>query len=253
MGGKVMTRILVPTDFSEPSLVAVRYGLELATQPGRVVALLHVVEEGPVCSYVVGGPPLCLKDMIDPGGDYFRFPVDQKRIHRDLCEEARWKLDALVPPGCLDRVHTVVTLGNVVHEIVGVAKEQRAELILMGVRHRSGWRHLFRRSIAERIRRKAPIPVITLDADDLRAEGALRRRGGLKQPPSDGRVAPHSLDRVHAVKDGAPSRGRLSVAARSPRQEEADDGPEQPGVPHSAVWDERDGRRANKPSRAIKV
>ena len=39
-----MTRMLVPTDFSEPSLAAVRSGIELATAGGGVVLLLHVVE-----------------------------------------------------------------------------------------------------------------------------------------------------------------------------------------------------------------
>lgn len=161
-----MTRMLVPTDFSEPSLVTVRYSLELATRAGSVVLLLHVVEGGDVRSYVVGGVPLFFKDTIDLGGDFFRFPIDPKRIRRDLCEEARWKLDALVPPGCRDRVRTMVTAGNPTDEIVKVAREQHADLILLGPHRRRGWRRVFRRTLADRIRRKVPIPVVTLDADD---------------------------------------------------------------------------------------
>ena len=52
-----MTRILVPTDFSDASLVAVQSGLELAKTVGGVVLLLHVVEGASVRLYAVGGGP----------------------------------------------------------------------------------------------------------------------------------------------------------------------------------------------------
>ena len=125
-----MTRILVPTDFSEPSLAAVRYGIELATAGGGVVLLLHVVEGASVRCYAVGGLPLFLSDLMDPGREYFRSRFDQQLIRRDFCEEARWKLAALVPPRCRPHVHTVVTVGRAVDEIVRVANEQHADLIL---------------------------------------------------------------------------------------------------------------------------
>lgn len=83
-----MTRILVPTDFSESSLAAVRSGIELATAVGGVVLLLHVVEGPSVRCYAVGGLPLFRRDMSDPGGEYFRSAFDQKLIRRDFCEEA---------------------------------------------------------------------------------------------------------------------------------------------------------------------
>src|SRR5262249_31827984 len=155
-------------DFSEPSLAAVRSGIELANTVGGVVLLLHVIEGASDRSYVVGGLPLYLSDMIDPGGEYVPYRFDHQLIPRDYLEEARWKLDALVPPSCQARVYTAVTVGRAVDEIVRVAKEQHADLILLGARGRRGWRHVFRRTVADRVRRKALIPVVTLHADDLR-------------------------------------------------------------------------------------
>jgi nucleotide-binding universal stress UspA family protein len=128
-----MTRILVPTDFSEPSLTAVRSGIELATAVGGVVLLLHVVEGASVRCYAVGGLPLFLSDMIDLSGEYVRSRFDQQLMRRDLCEEARWKLDALIPPRCQPCVYTAVTVGRAVDEIVKVAKERHADLILLGL------------------------------------------------------------------------------------------------------------------------
>jgi nucleotide-binding universal stress UspA family protein len=223
IGGKVMTRILVPTDFSEPSLAAVRYGIELATAVGGDVVLLHVVEGASVHSYTVDsyavdGLPPYLSDMIDPAGGYFRSPFEQKLILRDFCEEARWKLDALVPPGYRARVHTVVTGGKAVDEIVKVAREQHADLILLGARTRGGWRHLLRRTMADRVRRKAQIPVVTLDADDPRVAQDLGRGGVPDQRIGSKRAVSYSVE-----------------------------------LPHSARGDERGGRHADKRSRAIRV
>jgi nucleotide-binding universal stress UspA family protein len=196
----MMTRILVPTDFSEPSLAAVRSGIELATAVGGVV-LLHVVEGASVRCYAVGGLPLFLSDMIDLGGDYFRSQFDQKLIRRDFCEEARWKLDALIPPSCQARVHTVVTVGRAVDEIIRVAKEQHADLILLGA-HGLRWkRHVFRRTMADRVRRKAPIPVVTLDVDDLRVGPDPERRGVPDQHLGSGRAVSHSAELVGVLQD----------------------------------------------------
>lgn len=213
-----MTRMLVPTDFSEPSLVTVRYSIELATRMGSVVLLLHVVEGGDVRSYVVGGVPLFYKDMIDLGDVFFRFRVDPKRIRRDLCEEARWKLDALVPPGCRDHVRTMVTVGNPTDEIVKVAREQHTDLILLGTHRRKGWRRVFRRTLADRVRRKVQIPVITLDADDAGVGHDLSLNVptlGLGSTPTRHR----STERPAAVKDlqvtGLDARGGRPVSKRS--------------------------------------
>jgi nucleotide-binding universal stress UspA family protein len=200
IGGKVMIRILVPTDFSEPSLAAVRYGIELATAVGGGVVLLHVVEGACVQTYAVGGPPLRLSDRLDPGGDFFRSSFEQKLIRRDFCEEARWKLDTLVPPGYWARVHTVVTGGKAVDEIVKVAREQHADLILLGTRGRRGWRYVLRRTMADRVKRKAQVPVVTLEADDLRVAQDLRRRGVPDQRVGSKRAVGHSAELAHSAR-----------------------------------------------------
>jgi nucleotide-binding universal stress UspA family protein len=57
-----------------------------------------------------------------------------------LCEEARWKLEALVPPACKDHVRTVVAVGKAAAEIVRLAKAQRSDLILLGGDSRRSWR-----------------------------------------------------------------------------------------------------------------
>jgi nucleotide-binding universal stress UspA family protein len=253
MGGKVMTRMLVPTDFFDPSLAAVRSGIELASAGGGVVLLLHVVEGASVRCYAVGGLPLFLSDTIDPGGDSFRSPFDQQLIRRDFCEEARWKLDALVPPRCRARVHTVVTVGRAVEEIVRVAKAQHADLILLGARGRRGWRHVFHRTMADRVRRQAQIPVVTLDADDLRVGRDSERRGVPDQRIGSGRAVSHSAELVGVAQDTDGSHRLPRVESTAPPRAAAHDDPEPPARPYSTRRDECSGRQAHPRSPASRV
>ncbi|HSF32622.1 MAG TPA: universal stress protein [Candidatus Tectomicrobia bacterium] len=248
-----MTRILVPTDFSESSLAAVHSGIELATAVGGVVLLLHVVEGASVRCYAVGELPLFLSDTIYSSGEHFRSQFDQRLIRRDLCEEARWKLDDLVPPRCRARVHTVVTVGRAVNEIVRVATAQHAELILLGARGRLGWRHLFRGTMADRVRRKVLIPVITLDVDDLRVGRDPERQGFPDLRLGSSRAVFHSPELVGLVQDMGGSDRPPCVESTAPWREAAHDGPESPMRPHAARRDEQVGREARQLSPASRV
>jgi nucleotide-binding universal stress UspA family protein len=248
-----MTRILVPTDFSESSLAAVRYGIELAATGGGFVLLLHVVEGASVRSYAVGRLPLFLSDIIDPGGDSFRSRFDQQLIRRDFCEEARWKLEALVPPRWQARVHTVVTVGRAVEEIVRVAKEQHADLILLGAHGRRGWRHVFRRTMADRVRRQALIPVVTLDADVLRVGRDSERWGVPDQQIGNGRAVSHRAELLGVVQDTDGSHRLPHAESTAPPRQAAQDAPEPPARPHAARRDERSGRQAHPRSPASRI
>jgi universal stress protein A len=165
-----MKRILVATDFSEALRDVVRYGLELTTAIEGDMLLLHVVEGDPIPTYTVSGLSdrfACPRELM---GDVARVAAPPKLIRRDLCEEAQWKLAALLPPESRDRFHALVTVGKAADEIVRVAREQNADLIIMGTPGRRGVRSLLRRSLAAKVHRKASIPVITVDAThgDLR-------------------------------------------------------------------------------------
>jgi universal stress protein A len=174
-----MKLILVPTDFSEASREAIRYGLELTTALEGDLLLLHVVEGDPIRTYTVGGPSKRLACAVDLTGDMARFEVPPQLIHRDLCEEAQWKLSALLPAGSPDRFRARVAVGKAADEILRVAREQNADLIVMGTHGRGGLRHLLRSSVAAKVSRKASVPVIAVDAKhgDLRLHSA-----GLRVP-----------------------------------------------------------------------
>jgi nucleotide-binding universal stress UspA family protein len=157
-----MRRILVPTDFSEPSLMAVGLAIELTQAMGGELLLLHVVEGEPVRSYAVGrlpDPPSSWIHALDLG---LPQPYPQRLIYRDLCAEAQWRLAALLPPGNRRRFRGLVVAGEVVQEILRTAREHKVSHIVMGVRRPHRLRRLFSRSVVERVTRQAGVPVITV-------------------------------------------------------------------------------------------
>lgn len=237
----MMSRILVPTDFSEPSQAAVRYGLKLAAAAEGEVILLHVVEGPSTRSYTVGGHSRAPRDSIDPVGDshFVHLALDQQVMHRDLVEEARWKLETLVPPGYQDRVRIVVTVGKAAEEIVRVAEEQEADLMLLGIRGRRRWWQVFRRRIADRVSRKATVPVIMLDTSERYVEQLPVYRDVSERPAVGGRAAFQCDERLGAGQEREPSRHRSTVAATAEPRGEAPDHPKHAEPSHSTTSDGR--------------
>jgi universal stress protein A len=162
----MMKRILVPTDFSAHSLEALKQAVKYANTVRGELLLLHVVEQEPLRWYAADGLPEAPSSRFDPTGHLILPQKPQKFVHRDLCAEAEWKLAALLPPQ-RDRFRIQVTVGDAAAEIVRVAREQKADLIIMGTQRRKGLRRWLRRSVTDQVRRKAPAVVMTVEPHRL--------------------------------------------------------------------------------------
>ena len=149
-----MKRLLVPTDFSETSRIAVGHAVELSDAVGAELLLLHVVDvtllEHPRLAAIREAFTL----TIDPSGNAFSSEVPHA--------EAEWKLAALLPPLDSDRLRTRVVVGKVADEILRVAIEKRTNLIIMGIQGKKGWRRMHLDSVSERVIQHSSIPVMTL-------------------------------------------------------------------------------------------
>lgn len=145
-----LQRILVPTDFSEHSANALKYGCALAEKFSAQLHLLHVLQD---LVAMVPEPGLAFP----PPGDY----IEELKIS---AEEAMKKLPAS-PSAAVDDVVRTTRQGPPFLEIVRYAKEVNADLIVMGTHGRSGLVHMLMGSVAEKVVRKAPCPVLTVRPD----------------------------------------------------------------------------------------
>jgi nucleotide-binding universal stress UspA family protein len=140
------TRILVPTDFSPCSQDAVRYAVVMAKRFGASISALHVIE---TMSYAMT--------------ESLQW-VDLYAHVRTLVEPMMDGLVRELKEKGLTAVGSVIQ-GVAYDEIVKKAKEGSADLIVMGTHGRRGMRHLLMGSVAERVVRASPCPVLTVRGD----------------------------------------------------------------------------------------
>ena len=141
-----MKRILVPTDFSENSRQAARYACELAKKFDSQIDLLHVIES-PVMAMPSPGAPLPEEFLADAEKDAAR-------------RMEQWIKNEQTELG-LDVTQTVLR-GAPFLEIVKFADEQNSDLIVIGTHGRTGLVHALIGSVAEKVVRKAPCPVLSV-------------------------------------------------------------------------------------------
>ncbi|HET6955543.1 MAG TPA: universal stress protein [Vicinamibacterales bacterium] len=143
-----LKNILVATDFSEPSDAALAYGRALARTFGATLHVVHVVDNVSTLVY---------------GAEVYAVPMPELR--EEIENAARKQLaDLLVdndrPP--LPVRPVLLTANAPAAAIVDYAKGERIDLIVVGTHGRGGMAHLLMGSVAERVVRTAPCPVLTV-------------------------------------------------------------------------------------------
>jgi nucleotide-binding universal stress UspA family protein len=154
--------VLVPTDFSAGQ--ALRYAFEEAALHHARVTLLHVLPARAETEvyYMTGSPPP-LETGLDPAVAGGRLDTTAPTIVRhDPGAEALARLRDLVPAAFRDACDVQVVTGQAADSIVRVARERDADLIVMGTRGRTGLKHAVLGSVAEKVVRLAPCPVLTV-------------------------------------------------------------------------------------------
>jgi universal stress protein A len=143
-----LQKILCPTDFSESSLEALRYATHMALKENATLYLVHIVDSR---VYDYGGP------IYEP-----MMPVMKPVIDQESKDQLRGKLLEKVPKEIQGRVETVISFGVPFVEIIKAARDYDIDLIVMGTHGRSGVSHMLIGSVAEKVVRKAPCPVLTV-------------------------------------------------------------------------------------------
>jgi universal stress protein A len=152
-------RILVPIDFSPCSIKALQYAVPLARQYGSRLCLLHVKQ-----SYY----------PIPALG-----PVDLASLEAYARANAAAKLAELATKEIIDEVPVDILArnGSPPQEIVRVAREFRADVIVISTHGYTGLKHTWFGSVAEKVVRQAPCPVLVLHEQEHEFFHAVHARG----------------------------------------------------------------------------
>ena len=139
--------LLVPIDFSEPSEAALDYARTVATQFGASLHLLHVTE--------------------DPYRAFYSAEVyvpEVEGLREEILNDSVTRLKGLLRTSDLTDLHAMAeaVIGTPASTITEYAAGRGIDLIVMGTHGRGGMSHLLLGSVAERVVRTAPCPVLTV-------------------------------------------------------------------------------------------
>ena len=143
-----LKKILVATDFSEPSDAALAYGRELARTFGASLTVLHIADN--ILTRAYGADGIVLADP---------------ELQREIETSAQRQVDAVLfdeDRKMLGAVGLVITSNSPSAVIVTYARDASIDLIVMGTHGRGAIAQLLMGSVAERVVRIAPCPVLTV-------------------------------------------------------------------------------------------
>jgi nucleotide-binding universal stress UspA family protein len=139
--------VLVPTDFSDASETALTYGRGLAEAFGASLHLVHVME-----------------DLLAHAWAAEVYVAAVPNLREEIERESQQRLSAMLPEADRDRLRAEIALlsGNPFIEIIRYAKAHDIDLIVMGTHGRGPIAHMLLGSVAEKVVRKSPCPVLTV-------------------------------------------------------------------------------------------
>jgi nucleotide-binding universal stress UspA family protein len=140
----IFKHILVPTDFSALSSAAIELAINMATQFDAELTLLHVWEI-PVYPYM---------ELMMSSAEL------TTAMEKAATECLATKLKEV--QSRLPRAKSRLEMGLPWQQIVEVIKESKADLVVMGTHGRRGFAHALMGSVAEKLVRLSPVPVLTV-------------------------------------------------------------------------------------------
>ncbi len=137
-----LRKVVFPTDFSEYSLQVLPYAVSLCRMFDAELILIHVTET-----------PLFMPEML---------PQSTIEIEAEQRDQAQQQLEKAACTAVGIRVDTEVRTGQAYRQIAEVVAERGADLVVVPTHGYSGIRHVLFGSVAEKVVRSAPCPVMTI-------------------------------------------------------------------------------------------
>ena len=154
-------RILVPVDFSFPSIAALDYAIDFARPLNAELVVEFVVE--PIYSITSG-------DLYAPSAELSYLMQEQRHQGKEQLAQMAARLKKRY-----GKIRTILQDGLAYQAIVATAKKLKVDLIVMATHGRTGLSHLFMGSVAEKVVRSAGCPVLTVRVPEARGRRPKKR------------------------------------------------------------------------------
>jgi nucleotide-binding universal stress UspA family protein len=147
-----MKKILVPTDFSKPAMIAAEVAADIAKKANAELTLLHVVEEAV-------GNSMNVEGQVTADSRW-----EERLFTMKLIEKAKKQLTKLVEDPKFEgvRVKQELRIGSPYHGMNTIIVERKVDLVVMGTAGHSELEHMIIGSNTEKIVRMSHCPVLTM-------------------------------------------------------------------------------------------
>lgn len=142
----MISRILIPTDFSQPARHAFTYAVDLNRLFNARLYLVHVLQDFTEFS------------------EYNLSPTILPQLYLEFEQNASNKLEEMVRQTVPGHMHcdTYILHGVPFYEIIQFARNEQIDLIVVGSHGRTGLKHVLFGHTAEKIVKKSPCPVLSV-------------------------------------------------------------------------------------------
>jgi nucleotide-binding universal stress UspA family protein len=147
-----MKKILVPTDFSKPAMIATEVAVDIAKKAGAQLVLLHVVEEA-------GGSSINIEGEAVVGGNW-----EDKIFTMKMIEKSKKQLAKVLEDPKFEgvKIKTELRMGTPYHGMNAILTDYKVDLVVMGTAGRSDLEQMIIGSNTEKVVRTAHCPVLTV-------------------------------------------------------------------------------------------
>jgi nucleotide-binding universal stress UspA family protein len=147
-----MKKILVPTDFSKPAMIATEVAADIARKAGTELTLLHVIEEDV-------GNSINVEGQVNSDSGW-----EEKIYTMKLIEKAKKQMAKLSEDPKLEgvRLRQELRVGSPYHGMNKIITEKKVDLVVMGTSGRTELEEMIIGSNTEKVVRTANCPVLTV-------------------------------------------------------------------------------------------
>jgi len=161
-----INRILVAVGFTDYTEELLNYAVRIAESLGAELIVANIIN---------------VRDVEAIGTiATMGYEIDSEHYVSGIEEDRRQTLNRILEKISFpaDKLHTVFKVGHPVEELLKIAINENADLMVMGIKGRSDLEHILLGSVAEKVFRRSPIPILSFR--DGKSAQRLKKHIGIK-------------------------------------------------------------------------